>query len=217
MADYKLEASAREVIGKKVKLLRLEGQIPGIIYGPKTPPVPIAMDVDQLDDVLVAAGGTALVEVAVGKDAHQVLVRSVDRDIIRGDLMHVDFYAVDLTQVTQVEVPIVLVGEAPITLTGEGVLQQQLTSVLVEGLPSDLIHEILVELEDLTEVGMTITVSDLYVPDTITLLNDLEEIVVTITYPIAEEEEETIEDEDELSMEPELVGDDQEEDFDDEE
>jgi large subunit ribosomal protein L25 len=209
MSDYTIEAQPREEIGKRVKHLRQAGQVPCIIYGPKTDPVPVALDTRALADILAEAGGTSVVDVKVGKDTHQVLVRDVQRDILRGDLMHVDFYAVDMEQVTRVEVPVVLLGESPIVASRAAISMQGVTSILVEGLPMDLINEVTVDMEELTEIGMGVTVGDLYVPSKLTVITDSSELVVKIDYMAIEEEEEEELDEELMfaeSAEPEVIG-----------
>jgi len=209
MDNLTIEGEAREITGKQVKYLRQAGQVPGIIYGPKTEPVAVTLDARELDNLLVEAGGTSVVEVKVGKDTHQVLVRDVQRDILRGDLMHVDFYAVDMERVTRVEVPIVLVGESPIVASRAGIMLQGMNSIEVEGLPKDLVSEVTVDMEDLTEIGMLVTVGDLYVPSELTVITDSSELVVKIDYlALEEEEEEELEEEGLIpeDVEPEVIG-----------
>ena len=190
MSELTISAEKRDVIGKDVKMLRSAGQVPGVIYGPITEPVVVTLDGKELQSLLIEAGGTSVVEVKIGKDTHQVLVRDVQRDIIRGKLLHVDFYAVDMTKVTRVEVPIVLAGESPIVASRAAIMMNPLTSVEVEGLPQDLVNEVVVDLDDLTEIGDTVLVSDLYVPSALTILNDPADMVVKIDYLALEEEEE---------------------------
>lgn len=209
MSDYSIEAQAREAIGKRVKQLRQEGVVPGIIYGPKSDPVPVAMDGRELATLLADAGGTSIVDVKVGSDTHQVLVRDVQRDVLRGDVMHVDFYAVDLEQVTRVEVPIVLENESPIVANRVGTMLPGISSVEVEGLPMDLINEIRVDMSELTEIGDMVTVGDLSVPSTLTVITDDSDLVVKVDYLAPEEElEEEVEEELMFAegVEPELVG-----------
>lgn len=221
MSDFTIQAEPREVTGKNVKHLRIAGQIPAVIYGPKVESVVVSLDERELSGLLAEAGGTSVVNVNVGGDTHQVLVRDVQRDILRGDLLHVDLYAVDMTRVTRVEVPVVQVGQSPIVASRAGILIQGVSSVEVEGLPTDLVSELTVDLDDLTEIGMSVIVEDLYVPEGLTVITDPSELVVKVDYMVIEEEEE--EEEEELlieeSVEPELVGrgDDEEEIPDDEE
>lgn len=209
MSAYSIEAENREVTGKHVKYLRSAGQVPGIIYGPKADNTPVTFDARELDTVLAEAGGTSIIDVKVGKDTYQVLVRDVQRDILRGHPLHVDLYAADLEQTVRVEVPIVLVGESPIVASRAASMLQSLSSIEVEGLPQDLINEVNVDMEDLTEIGMSVSVGELYIPSNLTLITDPSELVVKIDYLALEEEEEEEEEEElmfEEGVEPEVIG-----------
>src|SRR5689334_3128469 len=108
---YSLDAQSRHVIGKQVRQLRAAGMIPGVIYGQKQAPVHVQMDWSKLRVVLMEAGGTNLIDVTVDGNTYTTLVRKVDRHPVRRDVMHIDFYAVDLTHTLRTTVPVVLLNE----------------------------------------------------------------------------------------------------------
>ena len=182
-----LDAELRVITGKKVKQLRRAGQIPAVLYGPGMEGINLAIAEPDLRHTLAQAAGTQLIELHVGDQNYTALARAVQRDAIRGDLIHVDFYRVVLDRVIRAEVPVVLVGESPLVASRQGVINQVLTSVEIEALPTDLIPQIEVDMTPLVEVGDSILVGDLDLPDTITLQAGPSEVVVKIDHLAAEE------------------------------
>ena len=205
MEQIELKVEKRTIIGKRVKVLRREGIIPALLYGPKTEPVPIQCDERELQRVLAWAGGTNLIALRIGDAGkpEMTLVSEVQRDSITNDLYHVDFYQVVMTEKVTAEVNIVFVGEPPAVQQSDVMLLQGADSVEVECLPGDLIHSIEVELSDL-EIDDAIYVRDLQVPDNVAILTDGEELVVKVQYLYIPEEEEE-EEEEWLEVAPEEV------------
>jgi len=187
--QVKLVAEKREVLGKKVKRLRRKGLIPAVIYGHDFDSVPIQFDVRELRRVLSQVGGSQLVNIEIKgvEQPEMALVRALQRDIITGDLLHVDFYRVDMTERLTAEIPLVPVGESPIAAQNEGILLYGADVIEVECLPGDLVDGIEVDLSTLTEVGHSLYVHDLAIPSSMELLTDPEEMVARVV-PLAEEE-----------------------------
>jgi large subunit ribosomal protein L25 len=216
-----LEAQPRTTTGKQVKQLRVESLIPAVIYGPMLDtPVHIQIPERELRFSLREAGGTNLIEINLGKDKINVLVRDVQRAILTGELVHVDFYAVDLTVKITADVPISVVGDAPIVHSGEAMLITAITSIQVECLPNEIPQEVTLDISALNEIGVALTVADLAVPGNVTVLEDPDTTVVRTDYAmspeIETEEEEEFEDEF-ASDEPEVIGRQREEEIEDEE
>lgn len=190
-----LNAAKRAVTGKEVRHLRREGQIPGVLYGPGIEPVSIQVPWLELRPVLLQAGGTHVIQVAVEGERYNALIKSVQRAPIRGDVLHVDFYRVRMDVAIRTEVPIVLTGSIDAIEDADGVLVHELTSLLVECLPGDLPSEITVDVSGLTEVGQMILVSDLPELPGVSYHEAPETVIVTTTYTRAaveaEEEAET--------------------------
>jgi large subunit ribosomal protein L25 len=204
MEQFELKAEKRTIIGKKVKGLRREGLIPAVLYGPKTEPIPIQCDERELQHVLARAGGTNMISVRIGKarESKMALARGVQRDVITGELYHVDFYQVVMTETVKTEVNIILSGEPPAVQQTEFMLLQGTDSVEVECLPGDLIHSIEVDVSTLLEFDDAIYVKDLQVPDNVTILTDGDELVAKFQRLRLAEEEEV---EEEVEMAPEEV------------
>ena len=193
-----IEAAKRTVVGKKVRHLRRDGLIPVVVYGPDFETQTLQIAERELRLGLREAGGTQIIELVVGKEKIQTLAREVQRDPLRGEIMHVDFYHIDLDRVIRAAVPIVLNGEPPVVTSGEAIVVHLLTAVEVEALPADLPPQIEIDIEGYNEIGTTITLSEIAVPADVEFVTSLDEAVFKIDYaPEIEEEEE---EEDELSF-----------------
>lgn len=200
-----LNAAKRAVIGKEVRHLRREGQIPGVLYGPGIEPVSIQMPWLELRPVLLQAGGTHVIKVAVEGEQYNALIKSVQRAPIRGDVLHVDFYRVRMDVAIRTEIPVVLTGNAGAIEDADGVLVHELMSLLVECLPGDLPSEITVDVSGLTEIGQMILVSDLPELPGVSYHEAPDTVIVTTTYTRAAVEAEEEKAEAAGGDEPELI------------
>ncbi len=201
MENIVIEAVKREVIGKKVKALRREGKLPAIVYGHQFSPMPILLDYRQASRSLSGVSSSQLVELNVDGQKIPVLVRERQHHPISGNLLHVDFLAVSMTEVLRAFVPIELEGEAPAVKELGGVLVTGLEEIEVECLPKDLPEKIIVDLSKLEKIGDGIYVKDLLMPAGVEVLSDSEEMVVLITAPEGEEVEAEIAE----GFEPEVI------------
>jgi large subunit ribosomal protein L25 len=203
--SYALDAQARTVTGKKVGALRRSGFVPAVIYGAKTEPVHIQIPYRALQVTLMKAGGTHLIDVNVDSKPYSVLARQVQRDILKGDIIHVDFIAVDATVTIEVEVPVQLINDAPAEKAGLGIVFQSLNTLRIEALPGDLIAAVEVDLSPLKTFGDAIHVRDIVVAGKVKILNDGDEVVarIVVTGASASEAAEAAE---AASSEPEVIG-----------
>lgn len=210
MADFVIEAQARTVTGKQVSQLRNQGIVPAVVYGSKTQPVHIQIPYRPLEVTLMKAGGTNLIDIRVDGKTHTVITREVQRHVIRGSIMHVDFIAVDMNQTITTDVFIHFLGESPAVEASLGMLLTGASSVTIETLPADLIDRIEVDLSGLTNLGDAIHVRDLNLSDKITIKTDPDELIARVVQPASARAEEALED---ISMEtvPEGVNDDEDE------
>ncbi|GAB4478518.1 MAG: 50S ribosomal protein L25/general stress protein Ctc [Anaerolineae bacterium] len=191
-----LEAAKRDIVGKQVRQLRREGLVPVVVYGPDFESLSLQVDARELRSVLKEAGGTHIINLKVGRETINTLARSVQRDPIRGDILHVDFYRVDLKRPIRAEVSVVVVGESPVVESGEGMVLHLLNNIEVEALPTNLPSHLEVDVSALNEIGATIYVRDLALPEGVEVHADPDEPVVKIDYaPMLAEEEEGEEEE----------------------
>jgi len=194
MGQIELKTQKREVLGKKVKSLRREGLVPAVLYGHETESLPLKVEERELDRILAQAGEHRLIALKIGRSrkSQMVLTRDVQWDVITRRPIHVDFYAVVMTEKITTEVPLALVGEAPAMIQEGIMLLQSLDEVEVECLPGDLPEAIEVDLSGLEEIDQAIYVKDLQVPPVVEILTDAEEIVVKVGWAAAEEVEEVV-------------------------
>lgn len=203
---YTLEAQPRTLIGKKVGQLRRAGIIPVVVYGAKVEPMHLQINERILTSTLYKAGGTHIINLNVDGKSQQVIARDVQRDVLRGTILHVDFLAIDATTRISAEIPVHFTGEAPAVSTGQGILMSGITSVTIEALPSDLIDRIDVDLSPLKDVNASIHVRDLNLGDKITILTDEDAMIVRVITTAAQEAAAAAEEDTEVSSaEPEVI------------
>jgi large subunit ribosomal protein L25 len=206
MEEINFNAEERAVIGKKVKALRRQGVLPAVLYGPGISAFPISFVMKDVSRELSRLSSSSLVGINVGGNKYPALVREKQRDVLTGELIHLDFQVVSLTETVRAEVNIQLEGESPAVMTENAILVFGLETLDVEGLPQDLPRNITVDVSGLAELGDAIYVRDLAPPPNVTVMNDPEEMVVLVSYQgIIEEEEEIEEELLEEGEEPEVI------------
>jgi large subunit ribosomal protein L25 len=215
MEALELMADVRDVKRGQVKQIRQQGLVPAVLYGKDVDATMLQLDAKTLNKVLREAGTHQLIALKIGaQQPTMTLARDIQRDPLKHELVHVDFFAVKMTEKVSAQVPLVLKGHAPGVEKG-GILTQGLDQVEIECLPADLIASIEISVEGLAEYNDTITVADLVVPDNITVLSDPDSVVAKIEPPRLEEELEA--EAEAVSAEPEVLGRGKDKDEDDEE
>jgi large subunit ribosomal protein L25 len=182
MDRVELKSSSRTVRGKKVKQLRDAGWVPAVVFGPDMDSRPIQIEQRDLYGALQTAGSTALINLYVDKEpeANVVLAREIQRNILTGHLLHVDFYQVRLTEKVKTMPRLDVVGEAPLVKDGTAVMIHGMNEIEVECLPTDLISSIPVDVSGLESMEDSIVVGDLPVPPAVTVLADPGDVVVSL-------------------------------------
>lgn len=213
MDRIKLNANRREVIGKKVKVLRREGKLPAIIYGKSQEPLPIVLDLRDTTKILREVSRATVLTIDVDGEEITALVRERQRGILTGDYEHIDFLAISMTETVRTQVNIFVEGTSPAEEEFGAIVMTGASSVEVEALPNDLPESLTVDVSGLTSIGDTITVADLVLPKGVDILTDPEEMLAVITHAvqIVEEEEEEGEEEEDFDAEPEVIGRDEDE------
>lgn len=205
MEDVILIANERKTIGKQVKALRRQGLLPAVMYGVGVDPLPIELDEKVASRALEKVGRSTLIDLKVGQKTHKVLVREFQRDVIRRDILHVDFLVVAMDVVISAVVPVVLVGEAPAMEELGGIIVSGLNEIEVEALPADLPEQVTADIGGLATMSDVITAGDLDLGEKVTLITDPGETIANVIAQMAEEEIEVEEVEElEEGVEPEL-------------
>ena len=209
-----IAAEPRTVTGKKVKQLRRQGMVPGVIYG-QSEPVNIQMEEVQLNRALRVAGTSQLATVDLDGKEYTVLAREIQQHVTRRNVLHIDFMEVDMTATITSVADQVMIGESPAVELAEGMIAQSMFSVDIECLPDALISRIEIDISRILTPGDSIQISDLPIPEGVTILADENTTVArfqAIRIEIEEEEEEELMEEVDADG-VEVVGREEEEDF----
>jgi large subunit ribosomal protein L25 len=194
MADNEIAIELREGIGKGVaRKLRATGRIPAVFYG-KGESRPISLEPRPLERLLAAssAGLNTLISLTGGGplNGKQVLVKAMQRDPVKGNLLHADLYAIDVMQTVHVSVPIHLTGIPEGVALEGGILDQVIREIELECLPTAIPEDLPVDVSAL-ELGASLHVRDIALPAGVTLLTDGNLSVASVAQPKAAEEAST--------------------------
>jgi large subunit ribosomal protein L25 len=200
----KLTAQARSEVGSsKSRSLRREGWIPAVLYGPDLEQgLSLQVNLRELNRVLAEMqGGIISLDVQQGEETvtYPVMIKGIQRDRLKNNITHLDFYLVSMTRKVTTSVPILLVGTAPGVRAG-GILQHQLWEVEIQCLPDRLPENIEADISAL-EIGQTLTVKELQAIEGVEVLTPEDDVVVSILEPGLAEDEES-----EAAEEPAGVG-----------
>lgn len=207
MEDTKLIAKKRDLQGSaNSRRLRKAGSLPGVIYCEGKEATAIQLDTHAFEQVLHHhSSESVLVEISVeGTGDITALVQDVQHHPVSNDLLHVDLFKVDADKPIHVEIPVEVVGEAAGVKVG-GSLDIVMHAIEVECLPGDLVESIEVDVSDL-EIGDSLHLSQVKLSAKLKSLGDEEAIVLSVTAPRVEEEEEEAEVvEGDAGAEPEVI------------
>ena len=190
METLEIEVNAREPGSKhQARRLRREGKISAVLYGPKVQPLPLELNRKDFSNRVAGLEGSHLVRMksASANLADKVaLVKEMQYHPITGDVIHADFYEVDLTARIEVSVPLHFVGKGAGVVRG-GILQPIVREIQVECLPLDIPQYFNVDVSGL-DIGDSVHIEDLPMPEGVTAVFDSNFALVTVATPTVEEE-----------------------------
>jgi len=214
MEKITLKANTREAFGKEAgNRLRKAGVVPSIVYKKAEKSIPIAVNKKDLFSVLhTSAGENVIIALEIFSQEKSktpdmektVIIKEVQYHPIKGEILHLDFQEISLTEKITVEIPIETKGEPVGVKSDGGILDHPIKELNIECLPADIPEKIYVNVENL-KIGDAIRVKDLDIPSNITVLDDPEQTVASVVPPEAEEvvsEEEALT---EAASEPEVI------------
>lgn len=168
--------------------LQQADMIPGVVYGPKQPTLPISISRAAFEKTFKEAGESTIISLQGLDEPVEVLVHQVDFHPTKPGFLHVDFYAIERGKDMTTEVPLEFVGESPIEKTG-AMINRVLHEVTITCRPSNLPKHIEVDLTQIQSEEDNILVSALVVPEGVVIETDPEEVVaVTIAARSGEED-----------------------------
>ncbi len=184
--------------------------MPAVIYGNVDTPIPITLDLGKTTKTMRGVGSSTMIFLDLDGKEIAVLLRDAQRDVIRGQFLHLDFLALNLKEKVRTMVSLNVIGVAPAIEAFEAVLITGLNEIEVEALPSNLVDSIELDVSGLEKIGDSINVHDLIMPEGVECLVETNDMLVVATAPVIiveEEEEGLLEGEEELDgdAEPEVI------------
>lgn len=191
MDQYALDVQTRD-LSQRAALIRREKLIPAVVYGHNFENAHLQMDYQTFRRIFEKATYSTIINLAVdGANTVPVLVHQVQYHPVTDEIVHVDFYKVNMNEKVTTHIALEFIGESNAVKLG-ALLNTNKQEVEVSCLPSDLVHNIEVDLTPLAEIGDIIRVADIIVPEGIEILDGEEEPVVSaIEAKVVEEEEPT--------------------------
>lgn len=183
MENLVLEAKTRD-LNTKLKEIRGDSRLPAVVYGKGEENLFIEFDYQKFRKVFQKGGHSVLIDLSIdGAKPIEVLIHHLDYAPVSGNIIHVDFKKITRGVEISTEIPIEFEGVSEAVKTLGGIFVKNKEFLHVKCLPRNLVHNFTADLTLLKDFNSKITVADLDIPSTIKVLNDLEEVVATVTAP----------------------------------
>lgn len=193
----KLNAVRRETTGTSAsKKARREGMIPVALYGKKSQTESLLVNRRDFEVLLKEEGSNAVFQLVLDGKEQKVWIKDFQKAALKNDFYSIDLQAISANQTLEVEVPLSLVNVDSVKV---GIVEHVMTTLLVETKPDSIPHAIEVDVTGL-EIGSTISVGELTIPEGVKVLVEPDHIVVSVIVPTEEPAEDATE------AEPALVG-----------
>ena len=207
MEQTSLEAQVRKTTGNgPARVLRREGRIPAVLYGPKTETVMLSIDNKEFEQIVKKSSiGSVLLKLQIKNGqtgSRSAMVKELQTHPVTGQFLHVDFYEVDLSRKINAMIPVTVKGKSQGVEDG-GILQIVRREIEVFCLPTAIPEAIEVDISDL-DIGGSVHINDIDLPDDVELPEDIDFTVLTVLAPKVEEEiveEEELEEGEEVAEE----------------
>lgn len=189
MTALELKSEKREVFGKKVRTLRNQGLVPAVVYGSKDN-VPLTLKLSDFKKVFKNSGETALVRLFIGgsASAKNVLVYNISHNPITDEINHIDFREVEMDEKITAKVPLVFIGNSLAVSDLGGVLVKAIQELQIRALPSDLPHQIEVDISSLKTFDDNILIKDIKIYKNVEILDNISTSVASVVPPRSEAE-----------------------------
>jgi len=181
--------TGRPTGSRPARRLRVEGKVPGVVYGLDREPVSVLVPWPELRRALTTeAGLNALITLEVDGSHDLTIVKDLQRDPVRRAVTHVDFLRIDRDAAISVEVPIILTGEAHQVEVEQGIVEQLMHTLLITSKPGSIPSQFEVDISGL-EIGGAVRVSDLTLPEGVTTDVEVDEQIAIASATRAAEAE----------------------------
>lgn len=191
MTNTSFALTAEERVAGSARQTKKAGKVPGVVYGHKFVSLPISINYSDMLKAYRQAGKSSLVELHLGKKKVPALIHDINLHPVKRTIEHVDFYAVNIKEETDVHVPFEFTGTAPAVKNKGGILVHEHETLYVRCLPTEIPHSIEVSLESLEDLHDTITLAQIAFDRKTLEVLDLEEntVIATVLAPRIIEEE----------------------------
>lgn len=175
-----LAAELRGTVGHGINALRRSGKVPAVVYGRHIDASSIQLDARELTNTLRKIGRNTLITLTLASGPKMVLAREIQRDPVRRNILHIDFYEVNMSEKIKAAIRVLTTGEPADIKSGAGVLLQERNTLDIEALPGDLIDSVTIDISNM-KIDDSVNVKDIPVPAGITVLDDGDEEVLRLT------------------------------------
>jgi large subunit ribosomal protein L25 len=184
MEEKKLKAEVREKSGVKGFLsgLRRSRKIPAVVYGGGKDPLKITVNQKDLEG-LIKMGSNVIINMELGGKSEKVILKEVSHHVVDSSILHADFQRIAMDRKIEISVPVVMSGVAPGVKTHGALLEHVTRQVGVRCLPADIPHEIMVDVSGLADIGSSVTVADLLVPQGVEIAEEAGAMVAHLLKP----------------------------------
>lgn len=180
-----IKAEKRTKIGK-LETLRKEGFLPAVYYGHKNPSTPIQIKKTDFLKAWKNAGESTVIKLSTPEGEIEALIHDVNFDPITGEPRHADFYVFEKGHKVEIAVPLEFIGVSPAVKDLGGVLMKIMHELKVKAEPSNLPHQIDVDISSIIELEGQILAKDIVLPKGVEMAENPDEVIVTVATPKAE-------------------------------
>lgn len=180
MMNVSLKLEERLAVGGgKVKRLRHSGYVPAVIYGKQINPMTVMVKASEFRDFLAKHGKNVVFNADLGNgESFPALIKDIRMGVIKNEYVHIDFQQISLTEKVQMSVPVHLIGREAVE-RADGVVVQQIDEVIVLCLAQDIPQVIDADISHM-EIGHSLTVGELNLPEGVTLVTDEGDVILSI-------------------------------------
>ena len=173
----------------KLDILRKGGEIPAVFYGAGKDTTSISVPIIEFKKIWRDAGESSAIKIKMSDSDIDSLIHEVQVDPVTDEPIHIDFLVIDMKKKIRVNVPLVFEGVSDAVKSGIGNLVKVLHEFEIEAMPSDLPHNLIVDISKLKTLNDQIFVSDIKLPAGVAVINEPTDIVVSIVEQVEEKEE----------------------------
>ncbi|MBN2198025.1 50S ribosomal protein L25 [Candidatus Wolfebacteria bacterium] len=187
-----LQVKKREILGKKVKNLRKENLIPAELYGHGRENIHLSVPSKEFSKILKEVGENAILKLKLeGDKDFNVLINDFQKNSLTDKISHIDFQEVKMDEKITTSIPLEFIGEAPAVKEKGGILVKAMQEIELTAFPADLPRSIKIDLAKIINIGESIYVKDIDIPEKVELLVDSKTVIATVTEMEKEEIEKT--------------------------